>query len=166
MMVDIDYFKTLNDEFGHDIGDKWLVQFSKIMKAHLRSDDEVIRYGGEEFLIILRNVDPAFLPAIAVKLKEGLGQIDKEMKNPQMKRTCSIGYSQFPFYNDVPMHLSFEEVVLLADLALYYAKKNGRNMAVQLVPGEAKPDREQTEKMTASLEFGIANRFYLIHPLR
>lgn len=166
MMVDIDYFKTLNDEFGHDIGDKWLVQFSKIMKAHLRSDDEVIRYGGEEFLIILRNVDPAFLPAIAVKLKEALNQIDKEMKNPQMKRTCSIGYSQFPFYNDVPMHLSFEEVVLLADLALYYAKKNGRNMAVQLVSGEAKPDREQTEKMTTSLEFGIANRFYLIHPLR
>jgi hypothetical protein len=66
----------------------------------------------------------------------------------------------------VPMHLSFEEVVLLADLALYYAKKNGRNMAVQLVSGEAKPDREQTEKMTTSLEFGIANRFYLIHPLR
>ena len=111
-------------------------------------------------------MDPAFLSAIVGKLKEGLNQIDEEMKDPRMKRTCSIGYAQFPFYNDVPMQLSFEKVVLLADLALYYAKENGRNMVVQLAPGEAKPDREQTEKMTASLEFGITNKFYLIHPLR
>jgi predicted signal transduction protein with EAL and GGDEF domain len=111
-------------------------------------------------------MDPAYLKAITIKIKEGLDQIDKKMNNPQLKRTCSIGYSQFPFYDDVPMNLSFEEVLQLADLALYYAKENGRDLIVQVVPGEAKPEREQIKKMTASLEFGIANRFYRIHPSR
>lgn len=160
LIIDIDHFKTINDKHGHDVGDKWLVEFSRIMRQSTRADDEVIRYGGEEFLVILKNTAPDFMNAFTAKLKGALDRIDHELKNPELRRTCSIGFTQFPFFEETPRTLSFEQVVRLADLALYHAKNNGRDMTVQVLPGNRLPEIADIEHMLESLEFGIKHEFY------
>lgn len=120
-MLDLDYFKKVNDELGHEAGDSILVSFAKVLQNNIRADDKIFRYGGEEFLIVSFVNDVSKVGIMAQKIVESLAA--KTMHEKIKRRvTCSAGYSY-------AVHNSYEPRVLVreADKALYKAKDSGRN---------------------------------------
>jgi diguanylate cyclase (GGDEF)-like protein len=128
LMVDIDGFKRLNDEFGHLLGDEVLKQVSNIFLKQTRKSDIVCRYGGDEFAILLPQTVVANALIVAEKLRRAIAEWDF----PGVARpvTLSIGIAQFPLHG-----ASRDELVKSADSALYAAKQAGRNRCV-LCPNE------------------------------
>jgi diguanylate cyclase (GGDEF)-like protein len=120
VMIDIDHFKRLNDEFGHLLGDEVLRQVSSIFSQHLRKIDVVCRYGGEEFVIVLAQADADTAMRVAQKLRN----LVAEWQFPGVPRPVyiSAGVATFPENGSERDHL-----VKAADNALYTAKQTGRN---------------------------------------
>jgi len=124
LMVDLDHFKSVNDQYGHAAGDAVLVELARLLQHTFRTSDHIIRWGGEEFLIVVRFVDRAIAAELAEKLRAAVAE--REFALPDgtvLHRTCSIGFAVWPF---VPA-VSWERAVDLADAALYEAKRGGRN---------------------------------------
>ncbi|MBE6839571.1 MAG: GGDEF domain-containing protein [Ruminococcus sp.] len=119
LLIDIDFFKKVNDKFGHESGDKVLVWLADILKNMVRETDYVIRWGGEEFLIIMPGCSVENAARIAEKLREKVETSDNGVCNS----TISIGVSQ---YTDG----DYSVAVKNADIALYEAKNTGRNKVV------------------------------------
>ena len=120
ILIDIDYFKSINDTLGHLVGDCILKDISKLLKNNLRKTDIIGRWGGEEFLIIL----PFTSKDIAKKIAENLRALIEEHNfsyNMNRKITISIGVTEFSKSKSV------EDTLLLVDNLLYKAKENGRN---------------------------------------
>ncbi len=123
LLIDIDYFKQCNDSFGHDAGDQVLIGIAAAMKNLLRASDRVGRTGGEEFLLVLPDLELSAATAIAERLR----QVVMQLKFPhyaQVKITVSIGVTQAGRQEDV------REAMSRADAALYQAKSLGRNQVV------------------------------------
>jgi len=119
-MVDVDHFKQVNDQFGHQIGDEVLILVGRILKNTFRGYDRVYRFGGEEFVVLLRCPDHAD----AVQTTERFRQKLEQYRFPQVGRiTVSVGLSSI-LAGDAP-----DVVCNRADQAVYYAKRNGRNRA-------------------------------------
>lgn len=117
-LLDIDFFKSVNDKYGHVYGDEVLLLFSNLMKSTFRENDLLFRYGGEEFAVLLHNVDCETAESILNRFRENVEHFLFPMEN---KVTTSIGYCSF---NDsIPLSLIIDR----ADKALYYAKDHGRN---------------------------------------
>ncbi len=132
IMVDIDNFKRLNDEFGHLLGDEVLRAVSSLMKQQLRKHDMVCRYGGEEFVIVLPDTSGENAQRVAEKLRR---QIETHYF-PGVPRpvTISCGVADYPEHG-----LSRDEIVSAADAALYSAKQAGRNRIRPAALTEEKP---------------------------
>lgn len=136
-VIDIDYFKRVNDQYGHDSGDIVLEEFGKKLMDQVREDDIVARIGGEEFIIILKNTDAKYLAELAEKLRKNIEKSVFHIKdNRQINTTCSVGFVFYPFFHYYPGNMTFEHILSLADKALYHAKNNGRNMSVKAVSSE------------------------------
>lgn len=121
LLADIDHFKTINDRFGHRSGDEVLAAIGERLKASLRASDYAVRWGGEEFLVILQNCVADEGLRIAEKLRETLASLQPVPETSNLRVTLSIGISQ---------HLSGEtmdQTIGRADKALYRAKDEGRN---------------------------------------
>jgi len=120
LMVDIDQFKRLNDEFGHLLGDEVLRQVSSMFHQQLRKIDVVCRYGGEEFAILLSQTNPQHALGVAEKLR----RLVETWQFPGVPRsvTISAGVATFPDHGT-----SRDELVKSADAGLYAAKQGGRN---------------------------------------
>ncbi|MFA5630612.1 MAG: GGDEF domain-containing protein [Porticoccaceae bacterium] len=117
-LLDIDNFKYINDTWGHIFGDETLLRFSRMLKASFRSEDQLFRFGGEEFVAIIRARDDALALSCLERFRTAL----EATEFPQIgTMTCSIGFTRFD-----PERLS-SETLEQADRALYYAKSNGRN---------------------------------------
>jgi diguanylate cyclase (GGDEF)-like protein len=130
-IIDLDHFKKVNDIFGHAAGDTVLVETAKRLAASLRESDLLVRWGGEEFLILCRDSDRAEGRAIAKRILTNVGNKPFTVTdNKQIHRTCSVGWSAMPGYIGDPHVLTHEVVLELADKALYVAKRSGRNQAV------------------------------------
>ncbi len=126
LLLDIDYFKNINDSFGHGAGDEVLIMFYKVCRDAARSDDVVARIGGEEFVIVLPKTDAMRAYQFAERLREKIQQLDIVIDDNNIKLTVSIGVSQW-----VKGAFSCpEEFVADADKLLYQAKKQGRNKVV------------------------------------
>src|SRR5882724_8739197 len=127
IMVDIDQFKRLNDEFGHLLGDEVLRQVSSIFHQQLRKFDVVCRYGGEEFAILLSQTNPQHASAVAEKLRRSV----EIWQFPGVPRpvTISAGTAVYPDHGSTR-----DELVKAADAGMYAAKQAGRNQAC-LAPG-------------------------------
>jgi diguanylate cyclase (GGDEF)-like protein len=123
VMVDIDFFKKVNDTFGHTEGDQVLCKVSSLLKTSLRKKDIVARYGGEEFILILpeTRLDEAFV--IAERIRRLVEETLFEAGKAEVNLTLSLGISNFPSHRVK----SKEELMAMADRALYDAKKGGRN---------------------------------------
>ncbi|MCH4887256.1 GGDEF domain-containing protein [Acidaminobacter sp. JC074] len=118
MMLDIDFFKKINDEYGHPIGDQVLIEVSELLLDSIRNEDSVGRYGGEEFMIILRdtNLDIAYKVAERIRLDI----MNKAFSEKTLNITASIGLAQC--YGESSLDL-----IKQADKKLYEAKESGRN---------------------------------------
>ncbi|MDA3852042.1 MAG: diguanylate cyclase [Spirochaetaceae bacterium] len=119
IMIDIDYFKRVNDDFGHQAGDRVLSMMSEVLKTQIRSSDIVGRYGGEEFLIILPEIDQNGAFQVAEKLREMVEQTDFSIDR-SVTISCGVAQKKSP-------EVSPEELVNQADRLLYQAKNQGRN---------------------------------------
>ncbi len=128
LLLDMDHFKAVNDEYGHDIGDKVLKELARILLENVRESDIVIRYGGEEFVVLLVGVkSEADALGVANKIRVAVSEneIDVYAGN-KLKKTISIGLSMFPDDSK-----NMDSVIKNADIALYEAKNTGRNQVVR-----------------------------------
>ncbi|MBE0499494.1 MAG: diguanylate cyclase [Campylobacterales bacterium] len=126
MMIDIDYFKLVNDTYGHDAGDTVIKVLSEILKASIRESDMAIRYGGEEFLILLRHTTAEATMNIASKIHTQFKAKKFPVGNETITKTLSIGIARLPQDAD-----SIWKVIKYADTALYAAKNSGRDKIVE-----------------------------------
>jgi histidine kinase len=133
-LIDIDHFKRVNDTYGHSAGDTVLITLSKVLKKIIRADDILIRWGGEEFLIILYNTKPGYLENFSMKLLEAIKETPIRIsENETIYKSCSIGYVQMPLDLTNPELLNLEQMINLSDYALYCAKEHGRNCAARFM---------------------------------
>ena len=122
MFIDLDNFKTINDNYGHKEGDNVLVETAKRLKNILREEDIVYRFGGDEFIVTLEHIkNSEDIAKIARKLNQSL-QIPYQTNNYTFYISCSIGISIYP--NDA---LTPDELIKNADVAMYQAKNRGKN---------------------------------------
>ena len=142
ILVDLDLFKRVNDEYGHPAGDAVLMQVAKLLREIVRNPDLVLRWGGEEFLILALDSDRIAPPQIAVRVHEAIAGHPFVLPGGQVLRlTCSVGFSLYPFHPDRPAGLDWEQVFRLADESLYGAKDLGRNRVRGILAGpDADPD--------------------------
>lgn len=132
-ILDVDYFKSVNDVYGHAAGDQLLVQMSALLTKICREFDFVVRWGGEEFLIVSRFTDRNEAPMMAERIRKSIEQHTFEFADgASLKKTCCIGFACFPFLPEHPDLISWEHVIDIADRALFAAKRSGRNRAVGL----------------------------------
>lgn len=126
-IVDIDHFKQVNDDLGHDTGDKVLIQFSNLLKKNCRASDLIVRWGGEEFVIISHYSNSNGASELAERIRASTEQMKFFYNNNQwIKITCSMGFYCFPGTSN-QRHISFNQILKIADKALYAMKSNGRN---------------------------------------
>jgi diguanylate cyclase (GGDEF)-like protein len=124
LMVDLDNFKPVNDSCGHEAGDELLCQIRDVLLEACRFSDDVIRWGGDEFLIVARDTNRKYAAILAERIRSSLSQRVFPVGNGQVARTtASIGYASFPFIKEQPELLDWEEVLGVADTAMYEAKK-------------------------------------------
>jgi diguanylate cyclase (GGDEF)-like protein len=128
-MIDIDFFKMVNDTYGHDAGDIVILSLAQILQTAVRKSDLPIRYGGEEFLVLLHNSTPEGALSVAQKIRTEFSQKKYSFGNDTVEKTLSIGIAHFPSDAD-----SIWKVIKFADLALYDAKHGGRNQVVEFRP--------------------------------
>ena len=135
-MIDIDHFKGVNDLFGHQGGDQVLAEVARRINSAARLSDVVIRWGGEEFLLLSRYTDRNEAHVLAKRILDSIGIEDYfiEGAQPSLRITCSIGWAAFPWKEEEPKLVPYEQVLALADYGLYQAKGLGRNLAVGLLP--------------------------------
>jgi len=125
MMIDVDHFKSINDRYGHPVGDEVLRRLAEVAQKTIRSDDYFARYGGEEFCILLPSTAEEEAWILADRLRQSYAAMAMEFGNEVLRSTISIGVSD-------SMHagLEFTALIAAADQAMYRAKQEGRNRVV------------------------------------
>lgn len=126
LMCDIDFFKEVNDIYGHDVGDIILRETANIIKGTVRSADIVVRFGGEEFLVILMDIREGEAQGVAERIRSRMEGTKIKIPGGFIKKTISIGISEFPKDTE-----QFWEAIKFSDVALYKAKEAGRNRVVR-----------------------------------
>lgn len=117
-MIDIDGFKTINDTYGHDIGDKIIRIIGSILKSNTRSEDFAIRYGGDEFLIIFTGGN---IEVVNERMENICKEVREKINFPDFDVTLSVGIASNE-YNS-----TLDEAIKKADAIMYYSKKSGKN---------------------------------------
>jgi len=136
VMIDVDHFKTINDSAGHAAGDAVLRQLKDLLKSVSRTSDIIVRWGGDEFLLVARDQNGERLTELAERIRSHVAQHVFDIGEGRVVRTsCSIGFACYPFFREQLDALSWEQVVSVADRALYVAKASGRNSWVGFHPG-------------------------------
>ncbi|PKO57249.1 MAG: diguanylate cyclase, partial [Betaproteobacteria bacterium HGW-Betaproteobacteria-19] len=129
MMLDLDYFKVVNDTHGHDAGDAVLKALAGVLRQSVRASDMVIRFGGEEFLIVLQDADQGAALKVGENIRQAVEAMKVQVNGLVLQKTISIGLAMLADDSN-----SFWQTVKFADVALYRAKENGRNRVVAFEP--------------------------------
>jgi diguanylate cyclase (GGDEF)-like protein len=135
LLLDIDHFKKINDTYGHQVGDAVLQSVGHALKTNVRAGDIVCRYGGEEFILVFPGMQAEDGRARAEKLRKMIESQTISAKNQLIAVTISIGGSVYPQDGK-----SNDELISMADLALYRAKQNGRNRVEFVEANDHAPD--------------------------
>jgi two-component system cell cycle response regulator len=122
LVVDIDFFKKVNDTYGHDVGDTVIRGVGDVLKRHKRNTDVVARFGGEEFVALCEQTDAKGAMLLAERIREELAKIVFHAPNGTLSVTCSIGIATFPEAGQ-----GWDALFKAADEALYVSKRSGRN---------------------------------------
>lgn len=139
-LIDIDHFKEVNDQYGHRAGDLLLVEFARRLGRVVRDSDFLIRWGGEEFLVVCRSAQQENGHITAERILTTVGSIPFDLGDGVvLPKTCSVGWAPFPWSSSQNAILTVEEVLRLADHGLYLAKNRGRNQAAGILPKSAMP---------------------------
>jgi diguanylate cyclase (GGDEF)-like protein len=140
LMVDIDFFKMINDTYGHDVGDQAIKIISQTLIENTRESDIVVRFGGEEFIVLLYNCDEKYIFEVSEKIRIAFSKKEIPAGTITFNKTISIGSSIYPLHTD-----NFWQCLKFADMALYNAKDNGRNKCV-VFSQELIKDKELNEQ--------------------
>jgi diguanylate cyclase (GGDEF)-like protein len=141
LLVDIDHFKHVNDGHGHAAGDLVICEVARRLCEAVRADDLVVRWGGEEFLVLALQVPAEQAEQLAERVLRHVGERPVMVQGEAVRVTVSIGYARFPLPPGV-LPVAWEQAINLADMALYTAKNQGRNRAVGIVAAQAAADAE------------------------
>ncbi len=128
-IIDIDHFKRINDRFGHAIGDETLKAVAAAMRSACRDSDLLGRYGGEEFAVLLKGIDPPHAQAAAERLRNAIAGVAVHCGDELIAPTASVGVACLSPDDD-----NFDQLLIRADRALYEAKAQGRNRVVMADP--------------------------------
>ena len=140
-LIDCDHFKHVNDKYGHDVGDRVLCEIADVLRQVFRGSDRLVRWGGEEFLVVARGLSRRESAVMAERLRAAMEAMEVALSDgTRLRRTCSIGYACLPFLSEAPGAVSWQQAVKLADRALYCAKASGRNTWVGLDAGAQAAD--------------------------
>ena len=139
-LIDADNFKEVNDQFGHDIGDTVLMEMARRLSSSIRHSDVLVRWGGEEFLIVSRYTDRREAELLAQRVLSAVADTPFIVgpAGKIVRRTCSMGWAAFPWFPADPRAVSYEEVLTIADRGLNRAKQSGRNCAVGMTAATGK----------------------------
>ena len=138
IMVDVDFFKEVNDLHGHPAGDRLLQLVAQRLSSVVRKSDVLVRWGGEEFLIMSRSTDPSGTPAFCSRILEVVSCEPFDLGSGiSVRKTCSVGWAGYPWCRTAYEAICAEESIALADAALYRAKALGRNQSVGIVATDA-----------------------------
>ncbi len=130
IMCDLDHFKQVNDEYGHDAGDTVLREVAAVFVRTLRASDLAVRYGGEEFLMVLQDCGPETPMEVAERLRLAIEETRIKLNGGiTLRKTVSLGVAEFPGDSN-----DLWTAVKYADVALYRAKETGRNRVVRFTP--------------------------------
>jgi diguanylate cyclase (GGDEF)-like protein len=181
MMIDLDGFKYVNDTYGHHAGDMVLVQVKDVLLGCCRQSDVVVRWGGDEFMIIGHASSFAGVKILAERIREALIERNYNVgrDNEHGKVSGSIGVAPYPFADDVLTNVSWEQVAAVADKGAYLAKNNGRNAWVSVrgledmlvedfamstfdiarLMSEGKLELDSSVEATLNLDAGVTERY-------
>ena len=127
-LVDIDHFKRINDTYGHRAGDRVLQQVSEVLRRQVRTGDYLVRWGGEEFLLVCRPSTRQFVPVLGERIRRAIANYSFDLGDSiHVSLTCSVGLSESGMHLHGEQAAGWEQLVELADAALYWVKENGRN---------------------------------------
>lgn len=129
LMIDLDHFKQINDNYGHQIGDDCLTHFANILRSVVKRDSDIVaRYGGEEFIVALANCSKEIVLETAEKIRSEVEKMPLITKRTRVDLSCSIGAS----FNRKISRCDIDKLIKEADQAVYKAKNNGRNQVASL----------------------------------
>lgn len=150
VLLDVDFFKRINDRYGHTGGDVVLRELARRLKQQVRESDRIIRWGGEELLIYLRSMDPDYLPGYVEGLLKRISETPIRYKDHEIHVTVTGGYIQLPFNGLDEQTINWERALHIADMALYMGKTHGRNRAIG-VDGLKVPFEEVRDTLSSDL---------------
>jgi two-component system, cell cycle response regulator len=137
IVTDIDFFKKVNDTYGHDVGDQVIKGLGEILKRQKRTTDIVARFGGEEFVVLCEQTDEAGALLLAERIREELERTSFTSPMGQFSVTCSLGVATFPEDG-----ADWDTLFKAADEALYVSKRAGRNKST-MAPGTSAPRKSE-----------------------
>jgi diguanylate cyclase (GGDEF)-like protein len=138
-LIDLDDFKAVNDLYGQDAGDHVLAETAARLDSIARQSDLVVRWGGEQFMVVCRDAQRGDAEQLARRILEAIGKQAYDAGGGREARlTCSIGWAAFPWLTVNASSRSYEEVLTIVDRARHRAKEEGKNRAVGALPGEGR----------------------------
>jgi two-component system cell cycle response regulator len=148
LIADVDHFKSVNDRYGHPVGDEVLIEIAKRLRDAIRGGDELARYGGEEFAILIRDATPDEPAVIAERLRQQVADRPIVVSGDTwIGATISVGTASYPVHGTTPV-----ELFVAADRALYSAKAQGRDRVVLADTNETPPPEPVHQSLTVDLE--------------
>ncbi|WP_423186053.1 diguanylate cyclase [Alishewanella sp. d11] len=162
LILDIDFFKQINDNYGHAAGDKVLIEISHRLNMLVKNDEMLIRWGGEEFLMVLDSSSCAAIDALCQRILTTISATSIMYEGKSIDVTISGGFINLPFAGVAEQQLNWERVLQIADMALYLSKVNGRNQ-ITAIDGLTVPFAQAEPHLQSDLNGAIREKQIQYH---
>lgn len=164
LILDIDFFKQINDNYGHAAGDKVLVEISRRLSKLVKNNEMLIRWGGEEFLMVLDSSSCKAIDALCQRILTTISATSIMDEGKSIDVTISGGFINLPFAGVAEQQLNWERVLQIADMALYLSKVNGRNQ-VTAIDGLTVPFAQAEPHLFSDLNGAIRENQIIYHKI-